>query len=68
MSTVATNEKVTMQDGQLKEYNFRVCFLDPQQGKIAGSFVYDNLGFDKAAKEAAKEADAADGGPKGGQA
>ena len=32
MSTVATNEKVTMQDGQLKEYNFRVCFLDPQQG------------------------------------
>ena len=46
MSTVATNEKVTMQDGQLKEYNFRVCFLDPQQGKIAGSFVYDNLGFD----------------------
>ena len=49
MSTVATNEKVTMQDGQLKEYNFRVCFLDPQQGKIAGTFVYDNLGFDKAA-------------------
>lgn len=45
MSTVATNEKVTMQDGQLKEYNFRVCFLDPQQGKIAGSFVYDNLGL-----------------------
>ena len=49
MSTVATNEKVTMQDGQLKEYNFRICFLDPQQGKIAGTFVYDNLGFDKAA-------------------
>lgn len=49
MSTVATNEKVTMQDGQLKEYNFRVCFLDPQQGKICRSFVYDNLGFDKAA-------------------
>lgn len=49
MSTVATNEKVTVQDGKLKEYNFRVCFLDPQQGKIAGTFVYDNLGFDKAA-------------------
>lgn len=49
MSTVATNEKVTMQDGQLKEYNFRVCFLDPQQGNIAGSFVYDYLKFDKAA-------------------
>lgn len=62
MSTVATNEKVTVltetvknADGTetetktLKEYNFRVCFLDPQQGKIAGTFVYDNLGFDKAA-------------------
>lgn len=50
MSTVATNEKVTMQeDGVLKEYNFRVCFLDPQQGNIAGSFVKDYLKFDKAA-------------------
>ena len=49
LSTVATNEKVTVQDGKLKEYNFRVCFLDPQQGKIAGSFVYDELKFDKAA-------------------
>nr|MBQ6242787.1 ABC transporter substrate-binding protein [Lachnospiraceae bacterium] len=49
LSTVATNEKVTVQDGKLKEYNFRVCFLDPQQGKIAGTFVYDNLKFDKAA-------------------
>ncbi len=49
MSTVATNEKVTVQDGKLKEYNFRICFLDPQQGKIAGTFVYDQLKFDKAA-------------------
>ncbi len=49
MSTVATNEKVTMQDGVLKEYNFRVCFLDPQQGNIAGSFVADYLKFNKAA-------------------
>ena len=49
MSTVATNEKVTVQDGVLKEYNFRVCFLDPEQGRIAGSFVYDYLQYDKAA-------------------
>ena len=49
LSTVATNEKVTVQDGKLKEYNFRVCFLDPQQGKIAGSFVYDELKLTKAA-------------------
>jgi len=49
MSTVATNEKVTVQDGVLKQYNFRVCFLDPEQGRIAGSFVYDYLKFTKAA-------------------
>ena len=49
LSTVATNEKVTVQDGKLKEYNFRVCFLDPQQGKIAGTFVYDELKLTKAA-------------------
>ncbi len=49
MSTVATNEKVTVQDGVLKEYNFRVCFLDPEQGRIAGSFVYDYLKNTKAA-------------------
>ena len=49
MSTVATNEKVTVQDGVLQEYNFRVCFLDPEQGRIAGTFVKDNLGFDKVA-------------------
>ena len=49
MSTVGTNEKVTVQDGVLQEYNFRVCFLDPEQGRIAGTFVYDNLGFDKVA-------------------
>ena len=49
LSTVATNEKVTVQDGVLKEYNFRVCFLDPEQGRIAGSFVADHLGYTKAA-------------------
>ena len=49
LSTVATNEKVTMQDGVLKQYNFRVCFLDPEQGRIAGSFLYDYMKMSKAA-------------------
>ena len=49
LATVATNESVTVQDGVLKEYNFRVCFIDPEQGKIAGSFVADHLKFTKAA-------------------
>mgnify|MGYP000682470296 CR=1 FL=1 len=33
----------------LKEYNFRVCFIDPVQGRIAASFIADYLGYDKAA-------------------
>ena len=53
MSTVATNEKVTVQNVNdtpvLKEYNFRVCFIDPVQGRIAASFIADYLGYDKAA-------------------
>ena len=53
MSTVATNEKVTVQTVDdtpvLKEYNFRVCFIDPVQGRIAASFIADYLGYDKAA-------------------
>ena len=48
MSTVATNEKVTMQDGQLKEYNFRVCFLDPFQGSVMASFAMEEFGAKKA--------------------
>ena len=50
MTTVGTNPKVTVaEDGSLMEYNFRVCFLDPEQGRIAATFVKENLGFDKAA-------------------
>ena len=49
MATVATNEKVTVQDGALKEYNFRVCFIDPEQGRIAGSFIVEYLKLKKAA-------------------
>ncbi len=49
MSTVGTNEKVTMQDGKLKEYNFRICFIDPVQGRIAASFIADYLGYKNAA-------------------
>lgn len=49
IATVATNEKVTVQDGQLQPYNFRICFIDPQQGNIAASFIYDYLKLTEAA-------------------
>lgn len=50
IATVATNEKVTVaEDGTLQAYNFRVCFIDPQQGAIAAGFAAEVLGFTKAA-------------------
>ena len=39
VSPTATNPLVT----QNKKYTFRVCFIDPFQGKIAARHAYDNL-------------------------
>ncbi|TFG84118.1 MAG: ABC transporter substrate-binding protein [Spirochaetales bacterium] len=49
IATVATNPKVTMLDGKLKPYNFRVCFIDPYQGAVAAGYAFDVLGARKAA-------------------
>mgnify|MGYP000998548572 CR=1 FL=1 len=49
IATVATNPKVTVLDGKVKPYNFRVCFIDPYQGAVAAGYAYDVLGFKKAA-------------------
>ncbi|HNX73129.1 MAG TPA: ABC transporter substrate-binding protein [Spirochaetales bacterium] len=49
IATVATNPKVTVVDGKVKPYNFRVCFIDPYQGAVAAGYAYDRLGFRKAA-------------------
>ncbi len=50
IATVATNEKVTVQEGGvLQPYNFRICFIDPQQGNIAASFIHDYLKMNEAA-------------------
>lgn len=49
IATVATNPKVTVLDGKVKPYNFRVCFIDPYQGAVAAGYAYDRLGFRKAA-------------------
>lgn len=50
ISTVGTNPKVTVNDdGSVKEFNFRVCFIDPYQGAVAAGYAYDRLGFTKAA-------------------
>lgn len=49
IATVATNEKVTVDGGKLKPYNFRVCFIDPYQGAVAAAFAYNEAGLKTAA-------------------
>lgn len=50
IATVATNPKVTVgEDGKVKPFNFRVCFIDPYQGAVAAGYAYDILGFKNAA-------------------
>ncbi|MCX7023074.1 MAG: ABC transporter substrate-binding protein [Spirochaetes bacterium] len=49
IATQATNPKVTVMDGKVKPYNFRVCFIDPYQGAVAAGYAYDVLKFTKAA-------------------
>ncbi|PKL05851.1 MAG: ABC transporter substrate-binding protein, partial [Spirochaetae bacterium HGW-Spirochaetae-9] len=49
IATVATNPKVTVLDGKVKPYNFRVCFIDPYQGAVAAGYAFDKLGAKKAA-------------------
>lgn len=50
IATVATNPKVTVNDdGTVKPYNYRVCFIDPYQGAVAAGYAYDKLGLKNAA-------------------
>ncbi len=50
ISTVGTNPLVTVtEDGAVKPFNFRVCFIDPYQGAVAAGYAYDVLGLRKAA-------------------
>jgi branched-chain amino acid transport system substrate-binding protein len=50
IATVATNPKVTVNDnGTVKPYNFRVCFIDPYQGAVAAGYAFDKLGLKNAA-------------------
>lgn len=50
IATVATNPKVTVNDdGSVKPYNFRICFIDPYQGAVAAGYAYDRLGYKNAA-------------------
>ena len=39
----ATNPDVTVENGAVKPYIFRSCFIDPQQGTVMAQFAKDNL-------------------------
>ncbi|NLV81530.1 MAG: ABC transporter substrate-binding protein [Synergistaceae bacterium] len=44
LGTLPTNPKVTVDEqGKVKPYNFRICFLDPYQGKILAAFAAKDL-------------------------
>jgi len=47
----ATNPKVTVDEatGKVKDYTFRVCFIDPFQGTVGANFVLNELKLKKAA-------------------
>jgi branched-chain amino acid transport system substrate-binding protein len=47
----ATNPKVTVDEatGKVKNYTFRVCFIDPFQGTVGANFVLNTLQLKKAA-------------------
>ena len=50
IATAASNELVTVAaDGTLHPYSFRLCFIDPYMGYLAGTYAYNELGLRKAA-------------------
>jgi branched-chain amino acid transport system substrate-binding protein len=50
ITTTASNIKVTLNDnGSVKPYMFRTCFIDPYQGFALANYAYKDLGKRKAA-------------------
>lgn len=50
ITTSGTAEKVTVDDsGAVKEFAFRVCFIDPFQGNVGAAFVSKSLNLQNAA-------------------
>ena len=50
LGTLPTNPLVTMDEaGKVRPYNFRICFLDPYQGRMMAYFAAKDLSASKAA-------------------
>jgi branched-chain amino acid transport system substrate-binding protein len=45
VTPASTNPAVTVdENGVVRDYVFRVCFIDPFQGRVMATFAYENLG------------------------
>lgn len=44
IAPAATNPDVTVENGAVKEFIFRSCFIDPQQSEVMAQFAYNDLG------------------------
>ena len=50
IGTMPTNPAVTVDDqGKVRPYNFRICFIDPYVGQVVANFAFRDLGKKKAA-------------------
>jgi branched-chain amino acid transport system substrate-binding protein len=49
IGTTTTNPKVTVVDGVVQPYSFRLCYIDPYQGKVIAEYAYNELGKKRAA-------------------
>lgn len=47
ISNGATNPKLTYDNGKVKDYIFRACFIDPFQGTVGANFVLNTLNLSK---------------------
>lgn len=43
LTPTGTNPKITVEDGKVKDYVFRSCFIDPFQGKVMANFAANTL-------------------------
>ncbi len=50
IGSFSTNPKVTVDDnGKVKPYSFRICFIDPYQGRVLADYMFNKIGKKKAA-------------------
>lgn len=43
ISPASTNPKVTVMNGDVRDHVFRICFIDPFQGRVMAKFASENL-------------------------